>query len=103
MKFLVKWRPMPMSPEMMKTVPDVIFAEIEYQKVLKEKGKVLAMYTFAGGNEGFGILDVKSHEELIDILAKEPIGAMVSFEAIPIVDFEYSLKVFKEVYERAVK
>lgn len=103
MKFLVKWCLMPMPPEMMKTALAVIPAEIEYGKALKEKGKLLAMYTFAGKSEGFGIMDVKSHEELNDILAKDPASMMVSFEAIPIVDFEYSLKVWKEVLERAVK
>ncbi len=93
-----------MPPEMMKTILAVIPAEIEYWKALKEKGKLLASYTFAGGSEGFGILDVKSNEELNDILAKDPASLMgVSFEAIPLVDFEYSLKVFKEVIERAVK
>jgi len=94
---------MPIPPEMMKTALAIIPAMIEYDKALKEKGKLLASYTFAGKGEGFNILDVKSHEELNDILAKGPFSLMVNFEAIPIVDFEYSLKVWKEVLERAVK
>ncbi|MCP8304738.1 MAG: hypothetical protein H3Z50_04645 [archaeon] len=103
MKFLVKWCLLPIPPEMMKTALDLIPASMEYQKSLKEKGKSLATYTFAGKSEGVGIFDVKSHEELNDILAKEPYSLMLSFEAIPIVDFEYSLKVWKEVIERALK
>ncbi|MCP8305087.1 MAG: hypothetical protein H3Z50_06460 [archaeon] len=87
----------------MKAALDVIPASIEYERSLKEKGKVLASYTFAGKSEGVGIFDVESHEELNDILAKMPSSLMLSFEAIPIVDFEYSLKVWKEVLERALK
>ncbi len=92
-----------MPPEMMKTMLAVVPAGIEYWKALKEKGKLLAHYTFVGKGEGFRILDVKSHEELNEIIAKDPASLGVSSEAIPIVDFEYSLKVFKEVIERAVK
>lgn len=92
-----------MPPEMMKKALALIPAEIEYGKALKEKGKVLASYTFAGRGEGFDIVNVGSHEELNEILAKCPGSMMVSYEAIPIVDFEYSLKVWKEVLERALK
>ncbi len=92
-----------MPPEIMKKALDLIPASMEYQKALEEKGKSLATYTFAGKSEGIGIYDVESHEELNDILAKEPYSLMLSFEAIPIVDFEHSLKVWKEVLERALK
>ncbi|MCP8307320.1 MAG: hypothetical protein H3Z53_09765 [archaeon] len=95
---------MPIPLEMMKTVGlAVIPAGIEYWKALKEKGKLLAHYTFVGKSEGFRILDVESHEELNEIIAKDPGGMMISSEAIPIVDFEYSLKVWKELLERALK
>jgi len=103
MKFLVKWCLNPMPPEMMKAALDAIPAEIEYQKALEKKGKTIAKYTFAGRDEGFGIYDVESHEELNELLAKCPSSLMLSFEAIPLVDFEYSLKVFKEIVERALK
>ena len=103
MKFLVKWCLNPMPPEMMKAALDIIPAEMEYQKALEEKGKQLASYTFAGRDEGIGIFDVESNEELNEILAKSPSSLKVSYEAIPLVDFEYSLKVWKEVVERALK
>ncbi|MCP8305401.1 MAG: hypothetical protein H3Z50_08075 [archaeon] len=92
-----------MSPEMMREAINVIPAEIEYMKSLREKGKVLASYTFAGRVEGITICDVESHEELNEIISKDPGSMIVSFEVIPIVDFEYSLKVWKVVLERASK
>ncbi len=92
-----------MPPEMMKTALDLIPATMKYQKTLEEMGKSLATYTFAGKSKGIGIYDVESHEELNDILVKEPHSMMLSFEAIPLIDFEHSLKVWKEVLERALK
>ncbi|MCP8310025.1 MAG: YciI family protein [Candidatus Methylarchaceae archaeon HK01M] len=92
-----------MPPEMMKTAIDLVPASMEYEKNLKGKGKLLASYTFSGQSKGFVILNVESLEELNEIIAKEPYSLMLSFEAIPLVDFEHSLKVWKEVLERALK
>lgn len=86
----------------MKAVLDLVPDQIKYAKALKEKGKIVAEYII-GKNEGFGILDVESQEELNEILAKTPSSSIVSHEVIPLIDFEQSLEVWKELIEKAVK
>ena len=92
-----------MPPDVMKVALDAIPAEIEYHKALVEEGKITAKYAFVGKSEGIAIFDVESNEELNEILAKSPSSLMLSFEAIPLIDFEYAIKKWKEIVKRAFK
>ncbi|MCP8322773.1 MAG: muconolactone Delta-isomerase family protein [Candidatus Methylarchaceae archaeon HK02M2] len=100
---MVKWRINPISPNLMKVIRNIIPAQIKYIKNLKEKGKILAEYTLDGKDEGFGILDVESSEELNEIIANAPSSSIVRYEVFPLTDFENSLKSWEKFLERVMK
>jgi len=103
MKFFLSWKLRPIPPEMLKTALDLIPKEVKYQEDLAKKGKILAAYSFTGRGEGIQILEAESHEELTTLLMQDPYFPFLEFCVTPIVDFKFSIEVWRKVLEAIAK
>jgi len=103
MKFLVNWKVRPIPAEMLKTFVELMPAELEYQKALKDRGKMLSIYPYIGRPEGIAICEAESNEEVGQIISQDPLGLFMEYCVTPLVDFKSSFERYKKALEAAVK
>ncbi len=100
MKFLILQKPLPVpgSPETMKAASEALEASLKVIDDLKAKGTVESVYGLTGVPGGVVIFDVKSHEELDQLMMQLPITGMGKVEVYPLSD----IKAVSESLKRTV-
>ena len=78
----------PPPPEMLVPMLDAMSAWVAQHRA---SGKMIAIWSFAGTTGGGGVLDVESHEELDEIMARFPFAPFSSVEILPLSDLDKSL------------
>lgn len=95
MKFLVMER----FKQGLIVTPEIAKIEVKalnwYGELIKQ-GKIDRIYNFTGDAGGFVIMDVKSNEELQEIIMKHPLFPYLDRQVIPITEQAVASKAFKE-------
>ena len=86
----------PVPPEMGTALYE---ASIEWLKAKIKEGKIECHYTYPQGG-GFAIVVSKSHEELTADLQSFPLFPFMSWEVIPVVDWEFGYNLGVEAFKK---
>lgn len=85
MKYFTSTTPGPMPP-----TPEQFDAAIEWLDAKLDDGTFDCVYGFLEGG-GFGIANVDSHREALELMADYPMFAMVTWEVRPLLDYKEGL------------
>jgi muconolactone delta-isomerase len=101
MKYLVKWKLLPVPPEMAKTALTLLEASRKYTSNLIKQGKMSEMWNLADGSGGLALVEVESNDELFNMLQAEPYGPFLEYSVSPLSDiqlaYETAIKQFKQM------
>jgi muconolactone delta-isomerase len=75
----------------------------EVMRQEKKAGRVLEYYSIPGWGRVVVISEVKSAEEMVQLIAALPIQGLLDFETYPLVDAFESMKIFVESLKKAEK
>jgi muconolactone delta-isomerase len=97
MRFLVTtWSKQNAGPEMLLALAEPMIA---WAAKLKKAGKIEVEWSNAGKPGGGAIINVNSLEELNQIMAEMPFGAISKWELTPIIEMETGIRTAKAVIE----
>ena len=100
MEFLIITRQStPPPPEM---VVPLLEASQDWVSEVRASGKVTGAWAFAGTQNGCGVLEVDSHEELDEIIGRFPFAPFSNIEVIALSDLDRSLQTAKAVAQQAL-
>ncbi len=102
MRFLVIMKPVEETVGQFKPrqIMRIIIQHLEYLEDLQAQGKVIESGSFAGLRGGFGILEVKSLEELNDLINFAPGMPYMETEIYPLVSGSARIKQLKKLLEK---
>ncbi len=102
MRFLVIMKPVEEAVGKFKPrhIMKIIIQHLEYLEDLQAQGKVIESGSFAGLRGGFGILEVKSLEELNDLVNLAPGMPYMETEIYPIISGSVRIKQLKKLLEK---
>lgn len=100
MKYLVKWKLLPVPLEMAKTAITLLEASQKYTSELLKQGKMSEMWNLADGNGGLVLVEVESNDELFNIIQAEPYGSFLEFSVSPLSDIQLAYKTAIEQFKQ---
>ncbi len=90
------------TPPLEMVVP-LLEAAQDWVGQLRASGKLKAAWGFAGTQNGCGVLEVDSHEELDELMARFPFAPFSSIEVIALTDLDRSLETAKAVSQQLLE
>jgi muconolactone delta-isomerase len=72
-------------------LPVILSAFKDWMHERQNAGQVEAVFSYAEGRGGCGIINVTSHEELNEMLVSGPMGPFTNYEVRALSDFDQSI------------
>jgi muconolactone delta-isomerase len=102
MRYLVKWKQMPVPPDMAKIALTLLKASQASTGELTKKGVITEMWSRTDGTGGISLIEVDSNDALFKLLAEEPYGPFLQFSVTPLSDINIAYESAKKQFEKMI-